>query len=133
VSASHSQSPAFSPTDGTSGRPSAVGGFDLAIILSEARMPDGPILESTPSELAGPGSASFTASIGDGLFGAFRGEVDFDQLPPVHDERLEIDVSPTGDPASLIPVVHLSRIAARAASEHRYRCKRNVLLQELTC
>ena len=120
VSASHSQNPAFSPTDGSSGRPSAVGGFDLAIILLEALTPDGAyetedvpcisadsILESTPSELAGPGSASFTASIGDGLFGAFRGDVDFYQLPPVLDERLEIDVSPTGDPASLIPVVHL--------------------------
>ena len=130
VSASHSQNPAFSPTDGSSGRPSAVGGFDLAIILLEALTPDGayetedvpcisadPILESTPSELAGPGSASFTASIGDGLFGAFRGDVDFYQLPPVLDERLEIDVSPTGDPASLIPVVHLyDDIATHLAS-----------------
>ncbi len=133
VSASHSLNPAFSPADDSSGRPSAEGGFDLAVLLSQALKPDstyetggfpcidavpvsvedGPlepndsISESTPSELAGPGSASFAASIGDGLFGVLRGDADFYQTPSVLDERLAIEVSPTGDPASLIPVLHL--------------------------
>jgi len=99
--------------DGGQDFPTTLGFYDLFIDVQPVSIGGGPlepndsILEPTLTGLSGPGSATFSAFIGDGVFGQLRGDVDFFALPPVLDEQLDIEVSPLGDPAGLVPVVHL--------------------------
>ncbi|MCH7527153.1 MAG: PPC domain-containing protein, partial [Planctomycetes bacterium] len=89
------------------------GFYDLFVDVTPVSATDGPyepndsLLEATQTGLSGPGSANFSAHIGDGVFGELRGDVDFYELTLGFDELLEVDVSPTGEPPNLTPVVHL--------------------------
>ncbi len=91
----------------------ATGFYDLSVEVIPVATGGGPyepndsLLQATPTWLAGPGSAVFSASVGDGEFGPFRGDVDFYELTIGPGERLDLQVTPTGAPAGLLPVVHL--------------------------
>ncbi len=93
----------------------SVGFYDIAIDMTPvADQADGPfepndsLLEATQTGLTGQGTVQFSAFIGDGKFGAFRGDVDFYELPaPIH-MSLHIEVTPEpGSPDVLQPVIQL--------------------------
>ncbi|MEE9294314.1 MAG: hypothetical protein V3W34_05020 [Phycisphaerae bacterium] len=94
--------------------PCSYGYYDLLVNVTPVESggggpyePNDSLNEATPTELAGPGSATFEAVIGDGVFGQLRGDVDFYELELGLDERLEVTVGPNELFSSFTPVVHL--------------------------
>ena len=89
-----------------------VGFYDLDIDVVPVPSGGGPLepndslLEATPIGLTGVGQVTFSSVyVGDGEFGAFRGDVDFFDVVAQPQQVLEVDVVP--GPGDLEPVVHL--------------------------
>lgn len=91
----------------------SVGFYDLDIDLTPVSADPGPfepndsLLEATLTGLDGPGSADFAATIGDGVFGELRGDMDCYEFSLGLDERVDIDIAPTVKGTGLLPVAHL--------------------------
>lgn len=86
--------------------------FTIDVIPVSAGPVDGPLEpndslnDAVAVELFGPGSVTYPAQIGDGLFGGTRGDVDFFEITTAGSETFWVDVLPV-EGGSLRPVVRL--------------------------